>query len=137
MTPAALAAKQAFIDLCDQYTRPTTTTRDSDLPREDHLLPLDLGVVQATAVKNLPPNPLILTPTSVHGVTANENFQDDIDRLQQTHGPRLSTALENDFTATDARQENFATTTAPTADARPYFDILFDKVDSRLDLGGV
>ena len=135
MTPAALAAKQAFIDLCDQYTRPTTTTQDSDLPRD--LQPLDLSVVHATAVKNLPPNPLILTPTSVHGVTANENFQDDIDRLQHTHGPRLRTALEDDFTATDARQENFATTTAPPADARPYFDILFDMVDSRLDLGGV
>ena len=135
MTPAALAAKQSFIDLCDQYTRPTTTTQDSDLPRD--LQPLDLSVVHATAVKNLPPNPLILTPTSVHGVTANENFQDDIDRLQQAHGPRLRTALEDDVAATDARQENFATTTAPPADTRPYFDILFDMVDSRLDLGGV
>ena len=58
-TPASLAAKQAFLDLCGQYTRPTTTTQDSDPPHEDNILTLDLGVVQATAVKNLPPNPLI------------------------------------------------------------------------------
>ena len=126
-TPASLAAKQAFLDLCGQYTRQTTTTQDSDPPHEDNVLTLDLGVVQATAVKNLPPNPLILTPTSVQEVTANENLQDDVNQLQRTHGPRLRTALGNDFTATDARQELFATTTAlQAADARPYFDVLFD-----------
>jgi hypothetical protein len=130
-TPASLADKQAFLDLCGQYTRQTTTTQDSDLHHEDNILTLDLGVVQATAVKNLPPNPLILTPTSVQEVTADENLQDDVDQLQRAtqhaHGPRLRTALGNDFTATDARQEIFATTNAlQTADARPYFDVLFD-----------
>ena len=90
-----------------------------------------LSVVQATAVKNLPPNPLILTPTYIQEVTADENLQNDVDRLrraaQHAHGPRLRTALGNDFTATDAHQEIFATTTAlQAADARPYFDVLFD-----------
>jgi hypothetical protein len=130
-TPASLAAKKDFLDLCGLYTKPTTTTQSSDPLYEDNVLTLDLGVVQATAVKNLPPNPLILTPTSIQVSTADVNLQNDVDRLQRAvqraYGPRHRTALEDASTATDARQEIFATTTAfQAADARPYFDVLVD-----------
>ena len=129
-TPASLAARKAFLDLCDQHTKPTTSPSSVPL-YEDNELAQDLVVVQATAVKNLPPNPLILTPTYIQEVTADENLQNDVDRLhraiQRTHGPWYLTALGGASTATDDRQEIFATTTALQAtDSRSYRDVVGD-----------
>jgi hypothetical protein len=132
MTPDSLAARKAFLDLCDQHTKPTTSPSSVPL-YEGNELAQDLVVVQATAVKDLPKKPRISVPTPafLKWMSTDVNLQNDMDRLhrsiQRTHGPRYLTALGGASTATDDRQEIFATTTALQAtDSRSYRDVIGD-----------
>ena len=131
-TPDSLAARKAFLDLCDQHTKPTTSPSSVPL-YEGNELTQDFVVVQATAVKDLSKKPRISTPTPafLKWMSTDVNLQNDVDRLhraiQRTHGPRYLTALGGASTATDDRQEIFATTTALQAtDSRSYRDVIVD-----------
>jgi hypothetical protein len=144
-SPDSLAAREAFLDLWSQHTKPTTSpssvstssstswTLDTPLLCEDNELAQALVVVQATAVKDLPKKPRFPTPTPafLKWMSSSNALQNDMDLLtrsvQRAHSPRYLTALEGVSTATSNRPEIFATTSALQAtDLRSYRDVVGD-----------